>query len=81
MSKSIGIGEGRAILKAVKKTALKWKNPATGNLVCYQRARNLKFFNKKNVEFGIEGKAGKFISLARALSSKILKPNQLKHAA
>jgi hypothetical protein len=83
MSNSLkSIKDMKNIAKAVKKTALFWEAPKTGNLVCYQRARNLKLFGKKGVRFGIKNpKTGRLISLGMALGQKILSKSQLKHAA
>lgn len=40
--------------KKVRRTSLFWKNPKTGNLVCYQRAHQLGLLNKKKVAFGVK---------------------------
>lgn len=56
-----------------RKTSLFFKNPATGNLVCYVRAHQLHLINKKGIESGIKNpKSGRFVGLLRAMNLGLL---------
>lgn len=66
----------------VKRSALFYKNPKTGNLVCYQRAIQLHILSDKNIESGIlNPKTGRLITdVRKAKQMKLISSADLKAA-
>lgn len=58
----------------IPKTKLYFRNPKTGNPVCYERARQLGLLKQKNVKFGVlDPKTRRLNTVKRAQEKGLLK--------